>query len=58
MDDRDAGTYSTPPEAAPGEAEGQAARKRLGKGFPALMGSVFVAFVIVAVVVLAARYLF
>ena len=58
MDDREAGTYSTPPEAAPGEAEGEAARERLGRGFPALLGSVFVAFVVVAVIVLAARSLF
>lgn len=57
MDDREAGTYSTPPEAAPGEAEGRAARERLGSGFPALLGSVFVAFVVVAVVILAARSL-
>ena len=57
MDDREAGTYSTPPEAAPGEAEGEAARERLGRGFPALLGSVFVAFVVVAVLVLVLRSL-
>ena len=58
MDDREAGSYSTPPEAAPGEAEGQAARDRLGTGFPALFGSVFIAFVVVAVIVLGAKYVF
>jgi hypothetical protein len=36
----------------------EAARERVGIGVGTLLGSVFVAFVIVAVVVLAARYLF
>jgi hypothetical protein len=38
--------------------EAEAARERVGIGVGTLLGSVFVAFVIVAVVVLAARYLF
>lgn len=58
MDDREAGSYSTPPEAAPGEAEGQAARDRLGTGFPALAGSIFVMAIVVAVIVLGAKYVF
>ena len=57
MDDREAGTYSTPPEAAPGQAEARAARERMGTGLPVLMGSIFAAFVLVALVVLAVRYL-
>lgn len=57
MDDREAGTYSTPPDAAPTPAEAQAARNRVGQGVGTLIGSVFVAFVVVAVVVLAVRYL-
>lgn len=56
VDDREAGTYSTPEELAPGEAEGRAARERMSAGLPALFGSVFVAFVVVAVVVLLVRY--
>jgi len=58
MDDREAGTYSTPPEAAPPPAETRAARESLAKGMPTLFGSVFVAFVLVAVVILLARYAF
>lgn len=58
MDDREAGTYSTPPEAAPSPAEARAARDRVGKGVGTLLGSIFVAFVVVAIVVLAVRYLF
>ena len=58
MDDREAGTYSTPPEAAPNEREAVAARERVGAGVGTLFGSIFVAFVLVAVVVLAVRYLF
>jgi hypothetical protein len=58
MDDREAGTYSTPPEEGHSPAETNAAQERLGRGFPALMASVFAAFVVIAVVVLAARYLF
>ena len=57
MDDREAGTYSTPPEAAPSEREVAAARERVGAGVGTLLGSVFVAFVVVALVVLAVRYL-
>jgi hypothetical protein len=57
MDDREAGTYSTPPEAAPPEGEATAARERVGTGVGTLIGSIFVAFVVVAVVVLAVRYL-
>jgi hypothetical protein len=49
VDDPDTGTTT---------AEAERARERLGVGLPALFGSVFVAFVIVAVVVLGARYLF
>ena len=58
MDDREAGSYSTPPEKAPPPAEATAARERVGTGVGTLFGSIFVAFVVVAVVVLAVRYLF
>jgi hypothetical protein len=58
MDDREANSYSTPKEAGWSAAETDAAQKRMGRGLPTLFGSVFVAFVVVAVVVLAARYLF
>jgi hypothetical protein len=58
VDDREAGTYSTPPEAGSTEREATAARERVGAGVGTLFGSVFVAFVIVAVVVLGIRYLF
>lgn len=57
MDDREAGTYSTPPEKAPAHGEATDARERVGAGVGTLFASVFVAFVVVAVVVLAVRYL-
>jgi hypothetical protein len=57
MDDREAGTYSTPPEAAPPQGEAEAARERIGPGMAALVGSIFVAFVVVAAIVLAIRAL-
>jgi hypothetical protein len=57
MDDREAGTYSTPPEAAPPPAEAEAARERIGPGMVTLVGSIFAAFVVVAVIVLAIRAL-
>ena len=57
MDDREARTYSTPEEAGHHPAEAHAAKERMASGLPTLFGSVFVAFVIVAVVVLAVRYL-
>ena len=56
MDDREAGTYSTPPEAAPSERETRRARESLARGLPLLFGSVFVAFVVIAVTVLLIRY--
>jgi hypothetical protein len=56
VDDRE--TYSTPREAGRSPAQTGAAQERLARGLPTLMASVFVAFVVVAVVVLAARYLF
>lgn len=56
MDDREAGTYSTPPEAAPSAEETRRAEVGLRKGLPALIWSVFLAFVIVAVVGLIIRY--
>jgi hypothetical protein len=58
MDDQDAGSYSTPESATPSQRETEAARARMGKGMPALFASVFVAFVVVAVIVLAVRYVF
>jgi hypothetical protein len=58
VDDREARTYSTPPEAAPSASEATAARERVGAGLSTLFGSVFVAFVVVAIAVLAVRYLF
>ena len=57
MDDREAETYSTPPEAAPPPAETAAARESMARGMPALFASVFVAFVVVGALVLAVRYL-
>jgi hypothetical protein len=57
MDDRQADTYSTPEEAGWSSSETQAAQERLGRGLPTLFASVFIAFVVVAVVVLVVRYL-
>lgn len=56
MDDREAGTYSTPPEAAPPASEARAATQRMATGLPVLFASVFGAFVVVAVIVLVFRY--
>jgi hypothetical protein len=39
-------------------AEAEAARERVGTGIGTLFGSIFVAFVLVAIVVLGIRYLF
>jgi hypothetical protein len=58
VDNQDAGSYSTPESATPSRGETEAARARMGKGMPALFASVFVTFVVVAVVVLAVRYVF
>jgi hypothetical protein len=58
MDDREAKSYSTPPGATPTAAETREARESLSHGFPSLLGSVFIAFAIVAVVLLLARYVF
>jgi hypothetical protein len=58
MDDEEAGTYSTPPEAAPSRDEARAASERMTRGLPALFASVFCAFVVVALVILAIRYIF
>jgi hypothetical protein len=58
MDERDAGIHSTGPEVRQSTAEARAARKRMATALPVLFGSVFVAFVVVAAVVLGARYLF
>ena len=55
MDDPEAGTYSTPPEAAPPPEATRDAREGLGRGLPVLFGSVFVAFVVVALIVLLVR---
>jgi hypothetical protein len=57
MDDREADTYSTPEEAGWSASETRAAQERMGRGLPALFGSVFIAFVLVAVIVLVLRYL-
>ncbi len=57
MDDEEAKTYSTPPQAAPSPAETRAATERMASGLPTLFASVFGAFVVVALVVLAIRYL-
>ena len=56
MDDREAGTYSTPPEAAPSPEETRQAKASLRQGLPALIWSVFAAFVLVAIVGLIIRY--
>ena len=57
MGNRDDESYATPEEAAPSKAETRAARERMGKGIPTLMGAVFVSFVVVAVLILLIRYL-
>lgn len=46
MDDREAGTYSTPPEAAPGPEETRRAREGLPGGFAAIAITVGLVFVI------------
>jgi amino acid transporter len=55
VDDREAGTYSTPPDAAPSAEETRAARRDMARGLPLLFGSVFITFVVVAVIILLAR---
>ena len=57
MDDREPDTYSTPEDAGWSPSETRAAQERMGRGLPTLFASVFIAFVVVAVVVLAVRYL-
>jgi hypothetical protein len=57
MDDREANTYSTPEDAGWQPDEAREATERMAHGLPLLFGSVFVAVVVVAVVVLAVRYL-
>jgi hypothetical protein len=49
MDDREAGTYSTPPEAAPSPEETRAAREGLPGGMAAIAITVAVVFVIAMV---------
>jgi hypothetical protein len=39
MDDREAGTYSTPKEAGSSSSETKAAQERMGRGLPLLFGS-------------------
>lgn len=46
MDDREAQTYSTPPEAAPDRAETREARAAMPGGFAAIGITVFLVFVI------------
>lgn len=60
MDDprRDDPAYATPPAATPSRRETEAARESMAKGLPLLLGSVFLAFVIVAAAILLARSLF
>ena len=58
MDDDEAGTYSTPAQAAPSRDDTRAASERMTRGLPALFASVFCAFVVVALVILALRYIF
>jgi hypothetical protein len=58
MDDHQAGTYSTPPEAAPSRAETKAASERMARGLPTLFATVFCAFVVVALLILVTRELF
>jgi hypothetical protein len=57
MDDREAQSYSTPPEAAPPPGETRAARESMEQGMPTLIAAVFAGVVVIAVVVLAIRYL-
>lgn len=57
MDDRHADTYSTPRNAGSSSSDTKAAHERMGRGLPMLFGSVFISFVVVALVVLAVRYL-
>ena len=57
MDDREAGSYSTPPEATPTTvSETREAREDTATGMRTLFSSVFIAFVVVAIVVLLFRY--
>lgn len=46
MDDREAGTYSTPPEATPEPQETRAARSGMPGGFAAIGITVFLVFLI------------
>jgi hypothetical protein len=57
MDDREAGTYSTPKGAGSSSSETKAAQERMSRGLPLLFGSVFIAFVLVAAIVFVFRYL-
>jgi hypothetical protein len=55
MGDREEGTYSTPPEAAPPPEVTREAKRDIGRTLPVLFGSIFIAFVVVALIVLLAR---
>jgi hypothetical protein len=46
MDDREAGTYSTPPEAAPDPSETRAAREGLPGGMAAIAVTIFLVFLV------------
>jgi hypothetical protein len=48
-------TYETPPEATPSPQETEAARASTARALPLLLGSVFAAFIVVAVLVLLLR---
>ncbi len=55
MDDREEGTYATPPEAAPPPEVTREAKRDIARTLPVLFGSIFVSFVVVALIVLLAR---
>ena len=55
MDDREERTYATPPEAAPPPEVTREAKRDIARTLPVLVGSIFIAFVVVALIVLLAR---
>lgn len=52
VDEQRPEAYETPPQAAPDAGEAERAQRRMASGMPTLFVSVFVGFVVVALVVL------